>query len=68
MPAAPPPDELLTATQSGVILGRSYRTVIRLAVQGELAYAMKLPGPNGAYLFRRADIEALAIERAEQAS
>lgn len=65
MPETTSPDELLTSGQSGALLGRSYRTVIRLAETGELPIAQKLPGPNGAYLFRRADVEALADKRAE---
>jgi len=62
------PDELLTSVQSGEVLKRSYRTVIRLAETGELPIAQKLPGPNGAYLFRRGDVEKLAAARAEKAS
>ena len=64
----PSPDELLTASQSGQLLNRSYRTVLRLMEQGELPCAMKVPGPNGAYLFRRGDVEKLAAERAAKAS
>lgn len=59
------PDELIISSQVGVILGKSPRTIARLAESGEIDYASKLPGPNGAYLFRRADIEKLAAERAE---
>lgn len=54
-----PHDELLTATQAGSILGRSGRTVIRMAEAGKLSVVTKLPGPNGAHLFSRADVEAL---------
>lgn len=62
-------DDLLTSTQAGAILGRSARTVQRLAESGALTPAQKLPGPNGAYLFRRADVEALlAPEPTEAAS
>ncbi|MGX9669955.1 helix-turn-helix domain-containing protein [Mycobacterium sp. HM-7] len=64
----PTPDELITASQAGRILDRSYRTVLRLMEQGELSCAMKVPGPNGAYLFRRADVEKLAADRAKAAS
>jgi excisionase family DNA binding protein len=53
-----PNDDLLTSPQAGLILGKSARTVQRMADAGELAYAQKLPGPNGAYLFRRSDVEA----------
>ena len=60
----PNPDELLTSTQAGQIIGRSGRTVIRQAELGQIPVAAKLPGPNGAYLFRRSEIEAIAAERA----
>jgi predicted DNA-binding transcriptional regulator AlpA len=52
-------DELLTSPQVGAILGKSGRTISRLAADGTIPHAIKLPGPNGAYLFRRGDIEAL---------
>lgn len=42
----------------------SSRTVIRQAEAGLIPIAAKLPGPNGAYLFRLADIEKLIAERA----
>ncbi len=51
--------ELLTSPEAGQILGKSARTVQRLADSGRLPIAQKLPGPNGAYLFRRSDVEAL---------
>jgi hypothetical protein len=52
-------DELLTATQVGNLIGRSGRTVIRMAEAGKLAIAAKLPGPNGAHLFRKTDVDLL---------
>lgn len=55
-----PNDDLLTTTEAGVILGKSARTVQRMAESGELPYARKLPGPNGAYLFARSLIEQAA--------
>jgi hypothetical protein len=51
---------LITAPEAGVILHCSGRTVIRKAERGHITIAQKLPGPNGAYLFDRAGIEALA--------
>lgn len=54
------PDDLLTAQQAGALKGCSYRTILRLAESGRLPVAHKLPAPNGAYLFRRADVLALA--------
>lgn len=52
-------DELLTSTQAGVLLGKSGRTVTRMTDAGLLTPATKLPGPNGAYLYRRSDVLAL---------
>jgi len=52
-------DELLTATQVGNLIGRSGRTVVRMAEAGKLAIAAKLPGPNGAHLFRKTDVDLL---------
>lgn len=52
--------DLLTTTEAGVLLRKSARTVQRLAESGEIPVALKLPGPNGAYLIRRADVERLA--------
>ena len=60
-----PTDHLLTSPQAGLILGKSARTVQRMADTGELPVAQKLPGPNGAFLFRRSDVEALRDELAE---
>jgi len=54
--------EMITSPQAGQILGCSARTVVRLVRRGKLTPAMRLDtGPNGAYLFNRADIEKLAI-------
>lgn len=55
-----PNDELLTSPQAGLILDKSARTVQRMADAGDLPIAQKLPGPNGAFLFRRTDIEKWA--------
>lgn len=55
-------DELLTSTQAGAILGCSGRTVIRRADAGTIPVAHRMPGPNGAILFRRSDIDALLAE------
>ena len=57
------PDELLTSPQAGLILGKSARTVARMAEAGEIPVALKLPGPNGAWLYRRADVQALLDEQ-----
>ena len=57
-------DELLTSTQAGLILGKSGRTVVRMAQKGLIKPATQLPGVNGALLFRRSDVERLAHQRA----
>lgn len=61
-------EELLTATVVGAMINRSSRTVVRAAEAGDIPVATKLPGPNGAYLFRRADAEKFATEFAAKAS
>ena len=56
-------NELLTSPQVGAILGKSVRTVHRMVDSGALKPVQQLPGPNGAYLFRRRDVEALASKQ-----
>lgn len=41
----------MTTSQAGAILGRSARTVQRMAERGDLPYVQRLSGPNGSYLF-----------------
>lgn len=53
-------DDLLTSPQVGLILGKSARTIHRMVEDGVLPYVMKLPGPNGAFLFDKAAIEKFA--------
>lgn len=60
-------EELLTSTQAGQILGKSGRTVVRMIEAGQLPVAGKLPGPNGAFLIRLGDVEALARRLAVRA-
>lgn len=50
---------LLTAPEVGALIGKSGRTVSRMAKTGAIPFAQKIPGPNGAYLFRFQDIEPL---------
>jgi excisionase family DNA binding protein len=54
---APDGDDFLTTAQVSELTGWSVTSVNRWALKGELP-ARKLPGRTGAYLFRRADIEA----------
>lgn len=51
--------DLLTSTEVSRILGVSIRTVHRRVEAGDLCALRKLPGPNGAYLFGREDVEKL---------
>lgn len=57
-------DELITATKAGLILGCSARTISRKAERGEIPFEQKLPGPNGAYLFRRSTLLHFAADQA----
>ena len=57
-------DGPITSAEAGVILGKSPRTVQRLAIDGELAYIRKLPGPNGDYLFDLGVVLDLANKQA----
>lgn len=52
---------LLTSSQSGRLLGKSSKTVIRMAERGELPVAQKLPGPHGAYLFDAEVVQRMAL-------
>lgn len=51
--------DLLTTAQVAILLGKSVRTVNRMAESGALPIAMKVPGKTGAYLFRPEDVDAL---------
>lgn len=52
-------DELLTAPEVGHILGYSAKTILRRYESLGLILVQKLPGPNGAHLFRRSQVEAI---------
>lgn len=60
-------DEPITSAEAAPLFGVSQRTVLRMADSGELAYIRKLPGPNGDYLFSRAEVERAAAARAAKA-
>lgn len=49
--------DLMTAAQAAEVLGCSQRTVARMAEDGRLTPALKLPGETGAYLFEPAEVE-----------
>jgi hypothetical protein len=56
-------DSLITSAEAGRLIGKSTRTISRLAESGRLSYVRKLPGPVGHYLF---DPDAVLKFGAEQ--
>lgn len=61
-------DELMTTSQVAELRNANIATVNRWARNGELPVAMKLPGRNGANLFRRSDVEAFRASDDEAVS
>lgn len=59
--------DLITSPEAAQLLGCSIRTIHRRVDAGELTPFRKLPGPNGAYLFWRVDVDAY-IRRAADAN
>lgn len=53
------PDELVSTAEAARIIGRHVRTIHRAVADGRLTPITKIEGKTGAYLFRRADVEAL---------
>lgn len=60
------PDQM-TSPEVCELLGIDRSTLTRRVQAGRIEPAFKLPGRNGAYVFDRATVEALAAERAEVA-
>lgn len=58
------PNDAITTAEVAALLGVDRRTVHRMVAAGTLSPTLKLPGRTGALLFARADVEALAVERA----
>lgn len=57
----PEATELIGSAEACRLLGHISRsTLTRWVESGQIAAATKLPGKNGAFLFHRTDIEALA--------
>lgn len=52
-------DEMVSTAEAAQMLDRHVRSIHRLVQTGELTPVAKIPGRTGAYLFRRADVEAL---------
>lgn len=57
--------EVLTTPEASHLLGVSIRTVHRRVEAGDLAALRKLPGPNGAFLFERSEIERYQARAAD---
>lgn len=57
---------MLTSTQAGALLGKSSKTIIRMAERGDLPIAQKLPGPHGQYLFEAATVQQKALEQVHE--
>lgn len=61
-------DDLLNSTEAGLLLGKSGKTVLRMADAGLIPVAGRVSGPNGVMrLFRRSDVVAVAEARAATA-
>lgn len=60
--------DLIGSTEACRILGIERSTLVRWVQMRWLKPAGKLPGPNGAYLYRRAEIERFAAQRAAEAA
>jgi excisionase family DNA binding protein len=56
-------NDLIGSAEAARILGIDKPTLTRWVAAGRITPAHKLPGKNGAFLFHRADITALANER-----
>ena len=57
-------DEITTAEAIAILGYRHASSVTRMVAEHKLTPSRKLPGLSGAYLFHRADIEAIAATRA----
>lgn len=64
-----PPTDEITSKEALDILGYSDPSTISRYVQiGKLTPSRKLPGRTGAYLFWRAEVQALANDKADKAA
>ncbi len=55
--------DLMTAAQAAEVLRCTPRTVARMAEDGRLTPALKLPGKVGAYLFEPAEVARVKAEQ-----
>ena len=63
-----PTGDLITTADAATRKGCHVRTIHRAVDAGLISPAMKLPGVRGAYLFDSADVDALTLPSAENAS
>lgn len=61
-PPMSPPNDFIGSRVACTILDRDRSSLIRYVRDQRLTPIAKNPGDNGAYTFRRADVEALAAE------
>jgi predicted site-specific integrase-resolvase len=62
------PPDLIGSKEACLILDKNRSTLVRWVRDGVLTPVHKLEGDNGAYLFARADVEALVVARDQQAA
>ena len=58
------PNDIIGSTEACTILNIDKATISRWVAAGRITPVAKLPRKNGAFLFARADIDALAAVRA----
>jgi hypothetical protein len=61
-------EEFVGSLQASRIAGVPYSTFMRWVAAGRITPVHENPGPTGAKMYRRADIEQLARDKAEAAS
>ena len=59
---------MIGSDEASELLGVHRATLLRWVADGRLKPVHQLPGPNGAYLFRRADVEKLRDDIAAKAA
>ena len=60
MPPMQRPLDLLSTTEAAGAIGVERSTLSRWVDQGRMSFAHRLPGPNGAMLFDRPEVERVA--------
>lgn len=61
-------EQFVGSVEAAEIVGVPYPTFMRWVAGGRIAPVHENPGPTGAKVFRRADVERLAREKAEATS